>query len=163
MTSSIVELCAPLPQRRFQPGEIVLKDGTRTGILYILASGSVEVLKGDLQVAIVDTPGAFFGEVSALLDLPHMATVRALSDASFFVASDPLGFLESHKTIALSLARLLAKRLHSVTTYLVDLKRQFEDQGNHLAMVDEVLETLVHHQGAEPEPGSDRCPDPKVE
>jgi CRP-like cAMP-binding protein len=161
--STVVDLCASLPQRGFQPGEVILEDGTRTGTLYILVRGRVEVRKGDLQVAVVDTPGAFFGEVSALLDLPHMATVRALTDATFFVASDPLSFLESRKEIALSLAQLLAKRLHSVTTYLVDLKRQFEDQGNHLSMVDEVLETLVHHQGVESEPGSDRCPDPKVE
>ena len=92
-----------------------------------------------------------------------MATVRALTDTTLFVAADAKAFLESHQEIALNLARLLAKRLHSVTSYLVDLKRQFEDQQSHLSMVDEVLETLVHHQGVESEPGSDRHPDPKVE
>jgi CRP-like cAMP-binding protein len=161
--SDVIERCAALPQRQFRAGEPILEEGKRSGVLYILASGSVEVLKGDLQVATVDTPGAFFGEVSALLDLPHMATVRALTDAKLFVAADALAFLESNKEIALSLARLLAKRLHSVTTYLVDLKRQFEGHESHLSMVDEVLETLVHHQGVESEPGSDRYPDPKVE
>ena len=161
--NDVIERCAALPQREFRAGEPILEEGTRSGVLYILASGSVEILKGDLQVATVDTPGAFFGEVSALLDLPHMATVRALSDAKLFVAADSLTFLESNKEIALSLARLLAKRLHSVTTYLVDLKRQFEGHESHLSIVDDVLETLVHHQGAESEPGSDRYPDPKVE
>ena len=161
--NDVIERCAALPQREFRAGEPILEEGTRSGVLYILASGSVEILKGDLQVATVDTPGAFFGEVSALLDLPHMATVRALSDAKLFVAADSLAFLESNKEIALSLARLLAKRLHSVTTYLVDLKRQFEGHESHLSIVDDVLETLVHHQGAESEPGSDRYPDPKVE
>jgi len=161
--SSVIERCAALPQRQFQAGEVLLEEGKRSGVLYILASGSVEVLKGDVQVATVDTPGAFFGEVSALLDLPHMATVRALTEAKLYVAADPLGFLESNQEIALSLARLLAKRLHSVTTYLVDLKHQFEDHQSHLSMVDEVLEALVHHQGVESEPGSDRHPDPKVE
>jgi CRP-like cAMP-binding protein len=161
--SNVIELCASLPQQKFQAGEVILAEGSRSGTLYILADGGVEILKGDLQVATVEIPGAFLGEVSALLDLPHMATVRALTDATVFVAADPLGFLESRKEITLSLARLLAKRLHSVTTYLVDLKRQFEDQAGHLSMVDEVLEALVHHQGPEAEPGSDRYPDPKVE
>ncbi|MBI1816863.1 MAG: cyclic nucleotide-binding domain-containing protein [Deltaproteobacteria bacterium] len=161
--ADVIEQCAALPQREFHTGEVILEEGKRSGLLYVLASGSVEVLKGDLQVATVDTPGAFFGEVSALLDMPHMATVRALTDATLFVATDSQAFLDAHQEIALSLARLLAKRLHSVTTYLVDLKRQFEDHDNHLSIVDEVLETLVHHQGVESEPGSDRCPDPKVE
>jgi CRP/FNR family cyclic AMP-dependent transcriptional regulator len=159
----VIEQCAALPQRTFRTGEVILEEGARSGVLYVLASGRVEVLKGDLQVATVDTPGAFFGEVSVLLDLPHMATVRALTDSTLFVAADPTAFLETHRELALGLARLLAKRLHSVTTYLVDLKRQFEDQQNHLAIVDEVLETLVHQQGAESEAGSDRHPDPTLE
>ena len=50
----------------------------------------------------------------------------------------------------------------SVTSYLVDVKKQFEDQQSHLGIVDEVLETLVHAQGAgeEVDRGSDREPDP---
>jgi hypothetical protein len=77
--------------------------------------------------------------MSALLDMPHMA------------------FLESNKEVAFLLAQLLA--LHGVTTYLADLKAQFEDQENHLSMVDEILETLVHDQRREFTPGSDRDPD----
>lgn len=161
--ADVIDLCAGLPRRTFRAGETLLDEGGRAGVLYVLADGSVEVLKGDLQIAVVDAPGAFFGEVSALLDLPHMATVRALTDATVFVAADPLVFLQSHSAITLDLARMLAKRLHSVTTYLVDLKRQFEDHEGHLSIVDEVLETLVHHQGAESTPGSDRHPDPTVE
>jgi CRP-like cAMP-binding protein len=161
--TEIVALCAGLPQRTFRAGEVLLDEGARAGVLYVLASGTVEVCKGDLQIATVGVPGAFFGEVSVLLDSPHMATVRALTDATLFVAADPLAFLQSRPVIALSLARLLAKRLQSVTSYLVDLKRQFEGHESHLSMVDEVLETLVHHQGKASTPGSDRHPDPKVE
>lgn len=161
--SDVADLCAGLPERTFHAGDVILDEGARSGVLYVLAGGAIEVLKGDLQIATVDTPGAFFGEVSVLLDLPHMATVRALSEATLFVVADPLVFLQSRPAIALRLARLLAKRLHSVTTYLVDLKRQFEGHESHLSMVDEVLETLVHHQPAGSTPGSDRHPDPKIE
>jgi CRP/FNR family cyclic AMP-dependent transcriptional regulator len=161
--SDVLDVCAGLPQRTFRAGENLLDEGARAGVLYVLASGTVEVLKGDLQIAVVDTPGAFFGEMSVLLDLPHMATVRAQTDATLYVAAEPTTFIQSDPSIALGLARLLAKRLHSVTTYLVDLKRQFEGQDSHLSMVDEVLETLVHHQDEESTPGSDRHPDPTVE
>jgi CRP-like cAMP-binding protein len=129
--SDVIDLCAGMPQRMFRSGEILLEEGGRAGVLYVLAKGTVEVLKGDLQIATVDTPGAFFGEVSVLLDLPHMATVRALTDATLFVTDKPLAFLQSNPEIALGVARLLAKRLHGVTTYLVDLKRQFEGHESH--------------------------------
>jgi hypothetical protein len=78
------------------------------------------------------------------------------------VAEDASTFLGSDPAVALEVSRLLARRLHAITTYLADLKRQFEDQDGHLGIVDEVLETLVHHQGETHAPGSDRDPDPTV-
>jgi CRP-like cAMP-binding protein len=98
--------------------------------------------------------------MSVLLRIPHTATVRALEPSTLYVADDPQGFLHANPETAFELARLLARRLHFVNGYLVDLKRQFEDHGNHLAMVDEVLESLVHHQGREVAGGSTRCPEP---
>jgi CRP-like cAMP-binding protein len=100
--------------------------------------------------------------MSVLLNAPHMATVRTLEPSRFRVVEDAERFLGSDAAIALAVSRLLARRLRAVTSYLADLKRQFEDRDDHLGMVDEVLETLVHHQGDEPSPGSDRDPDPTV-
>jgi CRP-like cAMP-binding protein len=132
-------------------------------VIYVLVDGSVEIVKADVQINTVADPGAIFGEVSVLLGLPHMATVKTLAPSVFHVTSDPSEFLRANPDIALAVAALLAKRLHIVTTYLVDLKRQFETDAGHLALVDEVLESLVHHQEPETEPGSDRHPDPTVD
>jgi CRP/FNR family transcriptional regulator, cyclic AMP receptor protein len=161
--AGVLEFCKGLPLRHFAAGEVILEEGQRAGVLYVLASGSVEVVKGDVQITVVSDPGSFFGEMSVLLDAPHMASVRALEDTQLHIAEEPLAFLRSNSQIALEVSRLLARRLHFVTTYLVDIKRQFEDSGDHLSMVDEVLETLVHHQEPAAAPGSDRHPDPKVE
>jgi CRP/FNR family transcriptional regulator, cyclic AMP receptor protein len=160
---SVLDLCTKLPLRTFPAGETLLDEGQTSGVLFVLVEGSVEIVKGPLQITTVSDPGAFFGEMSVLLGQPHMATVRTLQPSSFRVAADPGVFLGSHPEIAFAVARLLAKRLHFVTTYLVDLKRQFEGSGDHLAIVDEVLESLVHHQEAESEPGSDRYPDKTVD
>lgn len=143
---SLIDFCKGLPEESFPAGACLLEEGHKSGVLYILAAGSVEVLKGDFQINTVAEPGALFGEVSALLGLPHMATVKALEAVRCFVVRDPDVFLRSHPEIALGLSKLLARRLHYVTTYLVDLKSQFEDRDDHLGMVDEVLESLVHHQ-----------------
>jgi CRP-like cAMP-binding protein len=147
--SEVIAHCKGLPEKTFDTGQEILKEGLKTGVLYILAAGSVEVVKGDFQINVVSEPGSFFGEMSILLDQPHMATVRALEPSRFYVVDDPRTFVASHPDIILSLAKLLAKRLHGVTSYLVDLKTQFEDRKDHLGMVDEVLESLIHRQEEE--------------
>jgi CRP-like cAMP-binding protein len=152
--------CAGLPERTFEAGEVVIQEGV-AGSLFVLVDGAVEVLKGDVQVNVVDERGSIFGEVSALLGVPPMATVRALERSRFYVVDEGLAFIASRPELALAVARLLASRLMSVTSYLVDVKKQFEDQEGHLGIVDEVLETLVHAQGTEVvDRGSDREPDP---
>jgi CRP-like cAMP-binding protein len=161
--SRVLAHCRELPVRTFAAGETIVEEGTPPGALYVLASGSVEVVKGDVQITTASEPGAVFGEMSVLMNAPHTATVRALEPCQLHVADEPLVFLRDNREVAFAVSRLLARRLYFVTTYLADLKRQFEDRGDHLEMVDEVLDGLVHHHGPEAEPGSDRCPDPTVE
>ncbi len=134
----------------------------KKGVLYILAEGTIEVLRGDVQVATTSEPGSIFGEMSVLLDLPHTATVKALAPSRVYVVERAAEFLQSQTEIAYQLAKLLAQRLYSMTTYLVDLKKQFGDQQDHLGMVDEVLESLGHQQAEECAPGSDRDPNTTI-
>lgn len=161
--ANLLDYCRALPQRRFARGDVLLEQGTVAGVLYVLVEGVVEIVKGDVQITTVSEPGALFGEISVLLGVPHTATVRVLRDSLCYVADDPVPFLRSHPDIAFEVATLLSRRVQMVTGYLADLKHQFSDSDDHLAMVDEVLESLVHLQGVESEPGSDRHPDPTVE
>jgi hypothetical protein len=71
-------------------------------------------------------------------------------------------FLKSNPEIAFFVGKLLAERLNAATTYLVDLKRQFAGQGNHLGMVGEVLETLIHQQSDEFTSGPEAEADPRL-
>ena len=154
---NILELCqGHLPERRFAADEVVIAEGTRAGALYILAEGSVAVLKNGFEIATFSDPGAVFGEISVLLETVHTATVKTTEPARFYVVADPLPFLRSTPDVALGVARLLAQRLHAMTTYLVDLKQQFEDHGSHLEMLDEVLDALSHSQDHDHVAGSDR-------
>jgi len=153
---SILPLCEELPVRSFAPGAVLLPEGQRTGLIYILIEGTVKVEKASFEINTVSDPGAIFGEISTLLNNPHMATVRAVTACRAHVVTDSPAFLKSRPAMAYELARLLAQRLDGVTAYLVDLKRQYEDQTNHLNMVDDVLEALVHQQRRSFTPGSDR-------
>jgi CRP/FNR family transcriptional regulator, cyclic AMP receptor protein len=158
---SILEHCAAVdaPVRQVEAGTALLVEGETSGRLYVLKEGAIEVTRGDIVVAVVNAPGAVFGEMSALLAKPHSATVRTTSAATVYAFDNSAAFLRSHPEIAYCVARLLAQRLHAATTYLVDLKLQFDGHANHFGMVDEVLESLLHHQD-DVSPGSDRQPDP---
>ena len=158
---SILEYCATAkaPRRQVEAGDALLVEGQSSGRLYVLIDGTIEVLRGDTTIVVTSAPGAVFGEMSALLGRPHSATVRAISDATVYELSDSAAFLRSHPEVAYSVAQLLAQRLNAATSYLVDLKHQFQSYENHFGMVDEVLESLVHHQGSFT-PGSDRERDP---
>ena len=159
---SILDLCHDMATVHVKPGDILLKEGETSGKLYFLIEGQVEILKDDYQIDVVSEPGAMFGEISVLLGIPHMATVRATAETGLYLTENGGEFLLDHREITYQLSKMLAQRLHGVTTYLVDLKRQFEDRENHLGMVDEVLETLVHQQLEDFTPGSDRDPDLKI-
>lgn len=158
----ILELCRSLPEQEVAAGAVLLAEGDKTGRLYVLLDGQVEILKGEVSIHVASEPGAVFGEISALLDIPHTATVRAATPCRVHVVGDAARFLAAHPEIAFWLSKLLARRLNAVTSYLADLKRQFEDQANHLGLVDEVLATLLHQQEERFRPGSARCPDPMV-
>ncbi len=136
-----------IPLRTLSDKEVLLKEGGRTGHLYALADGRLEVLRGDTQVAILEEPGSLIGEMAVLLESPHTATARALGEARVHVIEDGAAFLSAHPELAWLVARLLARRLNAATTYLADIKRQFAGAGNHLEMVGEVLESLMHQQG----------------
>jgi CRP-like cAMP-binding protein len=157
--ATIADHCAGLPVAEFAAGEDLLADGGATGRFYVLIEGAVEIVKSGVQINVVSDVGAVFGEMSVLLGMPHMATVRAIGPVRAYSVEDGAAFLETHPDVAAALAKLLAQRLHGVTTYLIDLKRQFEDEQSHLGMVDEILEALVHDQPRDFTPGSDREPE----
>jgi len=133
------------PVRRFDAGKTVLAQGDSTGMLYILIEGRVEVVKDGMAVARCADPGAVFGDLAALLAVPHTAEVRTVSAASFYEVADAAAFLERNPAVCLHLCRLLARRLDAVNKYLVDVKHHFAGH-DHLAMVDGMLDTLMHRQ-----------------
>lgn len=158
LNRTILEECRDVPRQRVEPGTTLLQQGRSTGRVYVLVGGRLEVLRGNVQVTVLDEPGSLVGEMSILLGSGHTATVRALDDAEVHVIEDGEAFFSARPDLSWQVARLLAGRLNAATTYLVDLKRQFAGTGNHLEMVGEVLESLLHQPARDFQPGSDRDP-----
>ncbi|MBI2422830.1 MAG: cyclic nucleotide-binding domain-containing protein [Candidatus Hydrogenedentes bacterium] len=141
---ALPESIGALPRRSLAAGDILVEENSKSGKLYFLASGAVEVRKNGVQIAEVSEVGAAFGEMSVLLDTPHTAAVLALCDSEVHVVDAPESFLREHPEVTLYVAKLLARRLNALNRYLVDVKRQFGEQSDHLAMVDEVLDALMN-------------------
>jgi CRP/FNR family cyclic AMP-dependent transcriptional regulator len=141
-----------IPLRSFAAGDVLLDEGPATGRIYVLASGEIEIVKGDVGVARVMEPGAIFGEISALLGVGHSATVRAATAVTAYEISDAARFLDSSPDLTRNVANLLARRLIDATTYLTDLKHQYSDREDHFVMVDQILEALVQQQDVQVAP-----------
>ena len=88
--AAFAKLLTLLPLANYRAGETVLTAGSKSRRLLILKSGAVVVLKDSIEIARVEEPGAVFGELSALLDQPHTADVRASKDSQFHVADPAL-------------------------------------------------------------------------
>lgn len=141
--TDVLDFCEGLKKQTFKSGNTLIAEGDRTGKLYILIEGDIEVLRQDTQVSHIDEPGSILGEMSALLDQPASAHVKALSDVTVYVVDDAIKFLEQRPEISLHLATLLARRLYYTTTYLVDLQQQAAGKRQDLDLVDEILSKLV--------------------
>lgn len=159
---AVLAACHHIPETVAPPGTILLREGERRGAIHVLIEGTVAVLKGDVRVARIRTPGALFGEMSTLLGTPYSATVIAETEVRVKEVADGEAFLSLNPAITLHTARLLAQRLHDSTTYLADLKKQFQDKTDHFGMVDRVMGALQNQQAEVAPAPQERRDDPRL-
>jgi CRP/FNR family transcriptional regulator, cyclic AMP receptor protein len=140
---------AALPLRTYQAGEVVLATRSKTGQLLILRNGMVAIVKEGVEIAEVTEPGAVFGELSALLDQPHTADVRALKTSQFHVA-DAAALLVQDPIALLYVATVLARRLDGANQVLIELKSQLQagQPRNVIGKTVEKMEGLLAASGA---------------
>jgi CRP/FNR family transcriptional regulator, cyclic AMP receptor protein len=119
---------AALPLATYKAGETVLAAGSRSGRLLILRNGAVAIIKDAIEIAKVVEPGAVFGELSALLDQPHTADVRALETSQFQVAD-------------------AAKLLDGANRALIELKNQLQ-AGQPRSVINKTVEKVEEMLGA---------------
>jgi nucleotide-binding universal stress UspA family protein len=108
--------------RTYQRGEFIVRQGEVTTGCFIIASGQVEVLRGeDSAPPMVLTrlgAGDFFGEMAVIDDHPRSASVRAL-EATECVAIGRGEFLETlqrRPQIAVQMLPVLVRRLRRAET-----------------------------------------------
>ncbi len=154
--NDVLAMCGDLPELRLARGDTLVEEGVRTDRLYVLKSGAFEVVRNHVRVVLISEPGAFMGEISAVLGSAPTATVVAARDSTVHVVDHASAAVRKRPELTLAIAQLLARRLAAITAYLVDIKRQYADTDTHLALMDEVLGNLIAIQPAAIAPGSER-------
>lgn len=115
-------------------GDIIFSEGEIGTEMYIIQSGTVELLKeigGSTRVLSTLEKGDFFGEMSVLEDLPRTASARAKTDVELVRINGATfdAMLKSNTEIAVRMMRKLSRRLREVTGMLEEaLGRRVPDE-----------------------------------
>lgn len=112
--------------KTFAPGEVIVEEGRTGNGLYVVLSGSVEVVKGlggaRPQQAALLGPGEPFGEMALLGDWKRSASVRAV-DRVECLGMDRwvfLSHLNKEPRLAIKMLQMLAGRLAETNEKLVE-------------------------------------------
>lgn len=99
-------------EQAFQPGQIIVSQGTPGQAFYMVLSGRVEIIRDNNSLGAF-RPGDFFGEMALLDSAPRSATIRAIEPTTCLMLSswDFKRLLERHPSIAIKLLEVLSRRL----------------------------------------------------
>ena len=146
--NDVLAMCAAMPEIRVANGETLIEESIRTDRLYVLKSGAFQVVRNGVRIVSITETGAFMGEISAVLGSSPTASVVATESSVVHVVDQASASVQRQPDLTYAIARLLARRLSAVTSYLVDIKRQYADTNTHLALMDEVLANIIMMQPA---------------
>jgi CRP-like cAMP-binding protein len=110
--AEISAISAAAREQAFDPGQIIVTQGTPGTAFYLIVSGRVE-LSRDSKLIGYFGPGDFFGDMSLLDQAPRSATVRAVDPTTCLMISswDFKSMLEKHPSVAIKLLEVLSRRL----------------------------------------------------
>lgn len=137
----ILDAVRDYPVTVLGPRGVLVEEGAKTGRLYVLKSGDLEVVRDGSVVAAMDAPGSIVGEMSVLLDQPHTATVRSRLGAQVHLIDDPDAFLDVNAFVSRQIAKALALRLQRTTGMLVDMRHLAKERDDML-MFDKIFALL---------------------
>jgi CRP-like cAMP-binding protein len=102
-------------ERSVRRGELLIREGDSDDVLYVLLSGSAEVVRRDARGAeyvVADVvAGEVVGELAAIEKRPRSATVRATEPCTLLVL--PAELLRAEPRLLINLARVMSERFRA--------------------------------------------------
>jgi serine/threonine protein phosphatase PrpC len=124
--SDLVRVAGIAIERTFASGDALMREGELDDTLYVLLEGTVAVIKGDVEIAVLE-PGAQFGEMSLIDREVRSASVVARKAGSLLVIrrEDFFNLLREEATavkLLWGMLRVLSQRLRSTSEELSQVK-----------------------------------------
>lgn len=127
------QLAAGAKERRYAPGEIIVREGDKSSSMFLVESGQLAVsihgARGDTRKLALLEPGEAFGEISLLTGEPRTATVRAVTEAVLVeITKASVGpILAANPTLVEALSAVMRERRQEAAD-LYDASRQEGDK-----------------------------------
>ena len=122
-------------EKRAQPGEVIVKEGTLGSAFYVIRNGVVAVVRGGRTVKRY-TAGDYFGEAALLLDRPRGADVIAETQVELLA-------IERDEFLALVHKSELHERLHRLVQGQADGTWELINQNNALSHMSSAQKTQL--------------------
>jgi len=144
-------------ERSFQPGQVILQEGSTGRELYLIVEGLVEVVKGhDAEETVLARrgPGDFFGEMGLIEASPRFATIRALEPTRLLELSEHelRSALVQQPLLLFRVTQVLSARLREADLQMIaDLQRKNLELAQAYRELQEAQAALVEKERLERE------------
>jgi len=97
----------------FEDGDLIIREGNTDKNFYQILQGAIVIIKGGRVVGEISQPGEYFGEMSALLNQPRVATVKSKgkSIVKVFPGEKLEATVKDYPDISMRIIRSLITRL----------------------------------------------------
>ncbi len=153
----VEHLAGEVVERIFQPGEVILEEGSTRREMYLIVEGWVEVVKGrgaEEMLLGKRGPGDLFGEMALIEERPRFATVRALEAARLLEFSEQgmRSALAQQPELLFRTVQVLSARLREADLQMIaDLQRKNEELARAYRELKEAQAALVEKERLERE------------
>lgn len=148
----------------FQPGDIVIKEGTIGSKMYFIQEGIVDIVMGNGETATSLSDGSYFGEICLLTNARRVASVRAETYCNLFSLSvDQFNaVLDMYPLMRRTMESVAAERLnkigirdHNITNGSASDNNEATSVSPDAPDVSAIVSALAHQQSEDESSNSD--------
>ncbi|KAH8877497.1 Potassium/sodium hyperpolarization-activated cyclic nucleotide-gated channel 4 [Schistosoma japonicum] len=140
----VSEVVTKLKFEVFQPGDLIIKEGTIGNKMYFIQEGIVDIITKDGEVATSLSDGSYFGEITLLTNARRVASVKAVVYSNLYSLDREsfLSVLENYPLMRRTMESVAAERLNKIGQNPSIVSNR-EDLKEDLSLVKEIVSSAV--------------------
>ncbi|TNN17263.1 Potassium/sodium hyperpolarization-activated cyclic nucleotide-gated channel 4, partial [Schistosoma japonicum] len=143
----VSEVIVKLKQEVFQPGDLIIKEGTYGTKMYFIQEGIVNIITKDGILATRLSDGCYFGEICLLTNARRVASVEAETYCTLYSLDQKHFYdvLENYPEMRLTLEKVAAERLQSLghRTSIIQSSNNKTEQSDYAS---KIADEIIKHQ-----------------